>query len=66
MISTTYLPTNEVSESFGRLIEALDKEAFDTLLDAIPPAIADAEPASFETFDGVPAAELAKRAGLSA
>lgn len=61
----TYLPSDEAGESFGQLIEALDKDAFDALLESIPPEIGEGEPATFDGFDGVTAAELAKRAGLA-
>jgi len=61
----TYLPPDETGESFGQLIEALDKDAFEALLDSLPPQIAEGEPAGFDDFRGVTAAELAHRAGLA-
>lgn len=61
----TYLPPDPTAESFATLIEALDRASFDLLLEHMPPSIADAEPASFDAFDGVTAGELARAAGLS-
>ncbi len=60
-----YLPTDPVSELFSQLIDGLDKEAFQRLLDDVPPAIAGADPASFDEFEGVGPVELARRAGIS-
>jgi hypothetical protein len=61
-----YLPPNAVADGFAQLIESLDQGAFDRLLRDLPGAIADADPATFTEFEGVSAAELRKRAGLSA
>ncbi len=61
-----YLPRDSVADAFASLIEALDQEAFDRLLDDLPSAIAEADPATFGEFAGVPAAELRSRAGLIA
>jgi glycerophosphoryl diester phosphodiesterase len=60
-----YLPADASSDDFARLIEGLDKDAFDVLLGDIPTAIAEAEPVEFDDFHGVSAAELATRAGLA-
>ena len=62
----TYLPETETSDSFGRLIEALDDASFDRLLRNIPPAIATAAPVDLESLASVSAAELERRAGLVA
>jgi hypothetical protein len=59
-----YLPSNQMGESFAGLIEAMDKHAFDALLESIPPQIAEGDPMVFDDFDGVTSVELAKRAGL--
>jgi hypothetical protein len=61
-----YLPGDAVADGFAQLIEAMDQEAFDRLLDDLPSEIADADPATFGDFEGVSAAELRSRAGLSA
>lgn len=58
----TALPRDEAREPFAQLIESLDAEAFDRLLDNIPGAIADRNPAEFDVFDGVSAADLARAA----
>ncbi len=60
-----YLPPTAVADGFAGVIESLDQEAFDRLLDDLPVSIADADPASFGDFEGVSAAELRSRAGLS-
>jgi hypothetical protein len=61
-----YLPPSEEADTFAELIDALDKEAFDALLEHIPEEIAQAEPMTFDDFDDITAVELARRAGLSA
>jgi hypothetical protein len=61
----SYLPADARADGFAQLIEALDQHAFDRLLNDLPGAIADADPAMFGDFEGVDAAELRSRAGLS-
>jgi hypothetical protein len=60
-----YLPANAVADGFAQFIESLDQEAFDRLLEDVPGSIAEADPATFGDFEGVSAAELRSRAGLS-
>jgi hypothetical protein len=58
------LPPDPVAESFAALIESMSEEEFQQLLEQIPAAIADREPAEFDVFSGVTASELADLAGL--
>ncbi len=53
-----YLPANPQAEEFARFIELLTPEAFDRLLENIPPEITDREPLAFGDYDGVTVARL--------
>jgi len=57
-----YLPVDARSESFAGLIESLDETAWNRLIDRLPRAIAEAEPAQFGSGTHATAAELAERA----
>ena len=57
------LPPDPVAETFAELIESMSEEEFQQLLEQIPAAIADREPAEFDEFSGVTASELADLAG---
>ena len=53
------LPPDPTAEPFAELIESMSEEGFQRLLERIPAAIADRDPAEFEEFKGVTASELA-------
>jgi hypothetical protein len=53
------LPPDPTAETFAGLIESMSEEGFQRLLERIPAAIADRDPAEFDEFKGVTAAELA-------
>ena len=53
------LPPDPTAETFAEMIETMSEEGFQRLLDRIPAAIADRDPAEFDEFKGVTAAELA-------
>ena len=53
-----YLSANPQAEEFARFIELLTPEAFDRLLENIPPEITDREPLAFGDYDGVTVARL--------
>ncbi len=61
----TRLPRNAAAEAFAELIDALDREAWDRLVRNVPPQIAGRDPRSLADFDGVSAADLARRARVS-
>ena len=53
-----YLPSDPEAEPFAQFIEALDEETWDRLVDHVPPAIADRDPAEFGDFNQVRVADL--------
>ena len=53
-----YLPPNPESESFATFVESLTEETWGTLMQHIPTAIAEREPAEFGEFREVSAADL--------
>jgi hypothetical protein len=60
----TYLPAATAADTFAAFIDALDQAAWEVLLENIPAAITQREPAAFGGFAGVSAAELQRAAGL--
>jgi hypothetical protein len=60
----TYLPGNQESEKFARLIDRLDEPSWNRLLEKIPEEITKREPTEFVDFNNVTADELAKAAGI--
>lgn len=58
------LPPDPVADTFASLIESMSEKEFQQLLEQIPAAIANREPAEFDEFADVTAAELASLAGL--
>ncbi len=58
------LPASPEAESFARLIEGLDGEAFSELVARVPAEIAEREPLEFDDFDDVSAQDLADVVGL--
>ena len=58
------LPPDPTAETFASLIESLSQADFERLLQRIPIEIASRDPADFDEFAGVTAAELARLAGL--
>ncbi len=56
-----YLPADPDAEEFAEWIESLDEAAWNRLLDAIPAAIAEADPADFTRSSPVSVAQLARR-----
>lgn len=57
-----YLPADPRSEDFARLIESLDEGRWQHLVDHMPAAIAEGEPARFGSETHGTATELAERA----
>ncbi len=53
------LPPDPTAETFAELIESMSETGFQRVLERIPAAIADRDPAEFDEFKGVTAAELA-------
>ena len=53
-----YLPDDPESDSFAALIRGLDEDQWESLTERTPAAIADADPATFDTFDGVTAQDF--------
>lgn len=47
------LPANDVSDGFAAFIEGLSEEEWGSLVENIPVAISEREPAEFSKFDGV-------------
>ncbi len=58
----TRLPATAAADAFAELIDSLDPAAWDRLVRDVPTEIAGREPAALATFDGVSAADLARRA----
>jgi hypothetical protein len=54
----TYLPPRDAAEPFANFIESLDEASWQRLLENIPKEIAEADPATFESFAGVDADTL--------
>lgn len=66
-VATLYrreIPANPEADSFAGLIEQMDEEAWGRLVDRLPEAITGRDPAEFDRFDEVRAADLADRAGV--
>ncbi len=59
-----HLPANAAA-AFAELIDSLDRAAWDRLVRNVPTEIADCEPADLAAFDGVSAADLARRARVA-
>ncbi len=53
-----YLPSDPEAESFAQFIESLDEDTWDRLVDHVPPAIADRDPAEFGDFNQVRVSDL--------
>jgi len=60
----TYLPADERADEFAAFIETLDELAWNRLVDNIPEAITNREPAAFGGFSEVTADQLRRAAGL--
>lgn len=60
-----YLPRERTAEGFARFVDALDQDAFDRLVEAIPEQIAKGDPTEFHAPGGVSVDDLTARAGLS-
>jgi hypothetical protein len=60
-----YLPAARSAEGFARFVEALDQDAFDRLVEALPEEITHGDPKAFDAFGDVSARDLAARAGLA-
>lgn len=58
------LRPDPLAETFASLIDSMSEEEFQQLLEQMPAAIADREPAEFNEWEVVTAAELASLAGL--
>ncbi len=57
-ISRTYLPQTNSCSEFASFVEALDEAAWKRLVRRVPDEIAERDPAEFDHFDGVTAAQL--------
>ena len=53
-----YLPRSDASEPFARFVESLDEPGWNRLVSNIPPAIADRDPAEFDSFDSIQVSDL--------
>ncbi len=58
-----YLPKDATADAYASLIDGLSDAAWDRLVEAIPTAITERDPAEFGEFAGVPAEALAGAAG---
>lgn len=56
-----YLDTDPRAESFAKLIDSLDENSWNRIIDRMPSAIADAEPAEFGPDSAITASDLAER-----
>ena len=57
-ISRTYLQQTDICSEFASFVEALDEAAWKRLVRRVPAEIAERDPAEFDHFDGVTAAQL--------
>ena len=53
-----YLPDDPASDDFADFLTSLTEDEWQTLVDHVPPAIADSEPYTFSDFDGVSVADF--------
>ena len=57
-MSRKYLSAQESGNAFAHLVESLDEENWNRLVDRTPPAIANEDPLTFESFSGVSSDDL--------
>jgi hypothetical protein len=58
-----FLPSTSESDAYAAFIESLDEAAWQRLLDAVPSAIADGDPWTFDACDFVDIEELRRSLG---